>query len=109
MGLAGKCPGEDMSGILSAVLSSPIQRIQGSSRKSPVESDKDDWDLEHLLHGERLRELGVFSLEKGRLRADLISAYRYLKGRNQVGGARLCSVVCRDGDDGHRLQCRNSI
>ena len=47
---------------------------------------------DNLPYEERLRDPRMFSLEKRRLRGDLITAYKYLMRECQVDGTRLFSV-----------------
>ena len=54
------------------------------------------WRLQHLSYEERLRELGLFRLEKRRLQGDLIVAFQYLKGEYKQEGERLFVRVDRD-------------
>jgi len=62
--------------------------------------------LEHLSCEERLRELGLFSLEKGRLQGDYVAAFRYLKGACKKHWDRLFSRACcnRTRSDGFKLR-----
>jgi len=62
--------------------------------------------LEHLSYEERLREFGLFSLEKRRLQADLIAAFQHLKGAHRKQGHNLFKKACCDSTKSNGFKLR---
>ena len=62
--------------------------------------------LEHLCCEERLRELGLFSLEKRRLCGDLLAAFQNLKGAYKKDGDKPFSRACCDRPRGNGFKLK---
>jgi len=75
-------------------------------------------EMEHLSYENRLREMGLFSLEKRRLCGDLVAAFQFLKGpckkdRDKIFGRAYCNRkkdnVFKLKADGFTLDIRKMI
>jgi len=62
--------------------------------------------LEQLSYKERLRELGLFSLEKRTLQGDLIAAFQYLKGACKKDGDKHFTRACSDRTRSHGFKLK---
>ena len=73
------CAGEPSCGVLCPDVESSVRErckpVESLQRKAREMTE----GMEHLPCGDRLRELGLRSLEKRRLHGDLVAAFQYLK------------------------------
>ena len=81
---------------LESALGSPAEEGHGPSRAGLEEAMKIIRGLKHLPYEDRLRELGLYSLEKRGLWGDLVVAFQYLKGTYRKAGEGLFIRECSE-------------
>ena len=100
------CAGEAPPGVLHPDVESTVQERHRPVGVCPEEGHKIIQGMEHLFYKNRMRELGLFSLEKRRLRDDPKAAFQYLKGGYKKEGDRLSSRVCGDRTRGNGFKLK---
>ena len=73
-----------------------LKALSTQYQNSLVHHDQMIRGLENLPYKDRMREQGLFSLEKRRLQGDLIVVFQYLKGAYRKTGEELFIRTCSD-------------
>ncbi|KAF4798722.1 hypothetical protein TURU_061853 [Turdus rufiventris] len=84
----------------------PAQEGHGPAGESPEQVTKMIREMEHLSCEERLRELGLFSLEKRRFQDDMAVVFQYLKGIYKKDGEGLFTRLESDRRRGNGFKLR---
>jgi len=98
------CSGETPPGVLHPAPEPSAQERHEAVGLGPEEATKVIRGLEHLSYEERLRELGLFSLEQRRLCGDFIVTFEYLKGASKKDGDSLFSKACSNRPSGNNFK-----
>ena len=88
------CSGETPPRVLCPAREPSAQERHGPVGAVQKVATKTIRGLEHLSCEDRLRELGLFSLEKSRLRGNFLAAFQCLKGTYKKAGGILFTKAC---------------
>jgi len=100
------CSGETPPGVLCPALEPPARH--GGVGAGAEEATKMIRGMEHLSYEERVRELGLFSLQKRRLQGDLTAAFQYPKGAYKKDEEGLFTRARRDMTWGNGFKLKKS-
>jgi len=100
---------ETPPGVLCPALEPSAHEGHRAARGGPEKATKMIRGLEHLCCEERLRGLGLFSLEKKRLWEDLTAAFQYLKGACRKDGENIFSRACCDRTRNNGFKLREAM